>query len=185
MCAVRSSSTAMAYSTESTTTTESTTITEVTFEDVPKKPEGLRLKLQQDRRIWQRVTDWAHELSPENWKDYMSNHHSPIMASLDKNGKLSQEECDELNAKNEEYVDKKVDDIKQQVKKSCRITPDDTPEAVKFKMGVLGQLLNWLDDLFSWLVRKIQEIFSKIKESFQWCWQKAKELFSHLYSIFK
>ena len=127
---VTHSSTAMAYYAESTTTTE------VTFEDAPKKTKELRLRLQHDRNMLQRLTDWARNFNPESWTAYMSNHHSQIMASLDRNGKLSQEECDELNAKNEEYLQKKMDSFMQKAKTSFQITPQDTPEAIKLKMGV-------------------------------------------------
>lgn len=155
------------------------------YADAPQKPKELRLRLQQDKNMFQRLTDWARDFNPENWTAFVSNHHSQVMASLDRNGKLSQKECDELNAKNEEYLQKKMDSFMQKAKKSFQITPQDTPEAVKLKMGVYYLLMGWLADLFCWLIRKIQEIFQEINKAIQWCWQKAKELFTYLYSFFK
>lgn len=35
-----------------------------------------------------------------------------------------------------------------------------------------------------WLTKKIEEIFSAVKEATQWCWTKVKELFGFLHSLF-
>ena len=80
-------------------------------------------------------------------------------------------------------VSKVLDNFKIQALAQMEITPEDHAEEVKLKLSFGDQLVAWLSNLFDWLLKKMAEIFNKIKESFDWCVQKARELFTYLWSL--
>ena len=163
----------------STTTAE----TEVSFEDVPQKPEVLRMTLK-TKSLWERIMENAKHLTPEKLMELISREKDRIMAKVSERGYITEDEAEVLNRSTEQHLEKILEDFKARAMEQLKVQPSDKPEVIKAKVGIADMLLQWLSDLFAWVLNKIKEIFRKIKESIEWCWKKAKELFQYLYSLF-
>ncbi len=106
------------------------------------------------------------------------------MENIDKRGYVTQEEANFLNQQTEDALEELLEKFKKQARQQLKIKPGDKPEEVKFKMEFSEQLLQWLTDLFNWLIQKVKQIYARISEALEWCWTQAKELFSYLFGLF-
>ena len=97
---------------------------------------------------------------------------------------LTQEECDFLNESTRDNLECVLKDFKQKALAQMEIKPTDSADEVMYKIRFADQLINWLRDLFSWLLDKIKEIFAKQEEDFQWRVEMTKKLFKYLWSLF-
>ena len=164
-----------------------TTTADVSFEDAPQKPEVLCMTLQDSGSgsgsLWQKFHESVRDFSPEQLMDAFSNERQKILASVKEKGFITEEEAEVLNMTTREKVKKILDDFLEKATKALKITPKDSPVEIELKTSFSENLVAWLTELFLWLLKKMEEIFKRIREQIDWCWQKTKELFEHLFSL--
>ena len=155
----------------------------INFDDAPPKPEVLRMTLKQ-KSYWERFLEKTKGLSPQKILEAFESEKKKVMEKVNAGQPLTQEDCDILNR----GVEKRVEDVVNKFKDHClaemKIKPGDTPEQVKLKMSFADQLLEWLGQLFQWIVTKTKEIFAMITKGIEYCAKKVKEFFSYLWSLF-
>ena len=156
---------------------------EFSLTDAPSKPEVLRMTLR-EKSMWGRFKETYQGLSPEKLMAAFDTEKQRIMKNVKERGHITEEEAALLNKTTEENVEKILQEFKAKALKEMKVTTKDTPEQIEFKMSFAEQLVQWLANLFEWVVKKITEIFSFIKEAINWVWTKAKEFFSYLWSLF-
>ena len=162
----------------------STTTTEVTFDDAPPKPEVLTLTLK-DKTLWARYYEAVRDLQPEKLLKYFNTEKQRIMAKVKERGRITEDEAQLLNKMTEDNVKKVLKEFQERVLKEMEIKVTDEPAQIELKLSFSEKLVQWLESLLEWLLEKVKQIFSMIKEAIQWCWQKTKELFDFLWSLFK
>lgn len=126
----------------------------------------------------------AKYLTPEKLMETISSKKADIMAKLNRNECITVQEAEVLNNSMDRNLEKILADFKAKAMEQLKVSPEDPPYVIRTKMDIAEKLINWLSQLFTWVLNKIKEIFQRIKESAQWCLKKAKELFEYLYSLF-
>ena len=154
-----------------------------TLTDAPPKPEVLRIALR-EKSMWERFKETCQGLSPEKLMAAFDREKQRIMKKVKERGRITEEEAALLNKTTQENVTKILEEFKTKVLEEMEITTNDTPEEIEFKMSFADKLVQWLHDLFAWVVKKIKEIFSEIMKAISWAWQMAKEFFDYLWSLF-
>lgn len=135
--------------------------------------------------MWQKCCEAISSLSPAEVLEYINSMRSDIERKLEKGEEITDEDIEFLNKSMEEEMTKILDKFKKQALATTRIERTDTHEEMKLKIEIQKGLLDWLSELFDWVVQKIKEIFERIKDAVEFCFQKAKELFEYLWSFFK
>lgn len=120
--------------------------TEVSFGHAPQKPKTLDMKLQDRRSPWQKFSENAHDCTPERLMEAISSEQYRIMACVKSKGYITQEEADVLNNTTEEKMEKILTDFKKKAVAQFEVAPQDTPEEIELKMGMIEQLMKWLSD---------------------------------------
>ena len=156
----------------------------ITFHDAPVQPQTLRLTLRQ-KSMWDRFLETANEMNPAKLLEFITSEKHRIMQNVKERGRITAEEADYLNNMTRKNLEKILDDFKEESLSQMKVTPDDTPEEIAFKLSFADQLVQWLSDLFDWLRKKIEEIFAWIKKGVEWCVEQAKKLFQYLWKLFK
>lgn len=156
------------------------------FADAPAKPPILRMKLTAKKQtVWERFQAAISGLSPQAILEHVQSTRSEIEKKVAKGEYITDEEIEFLNRSMEEQLTELLDKFKGQALATTKIERSDTTQEIKFKLEFQKGLLDWLSELFDWVIRKISEIFAKIKEAVEWAFQKAKELFEYLWSFFQ
>lgn len=156
----------------------------ITLDDAPQLEPTLRLTLKQ-KSLWKRMKDSAAKgLNPKQLLELINSEERKIHKDVDKRGHITEEEADFLNKSTREKLEKVLDEFKENCLKHIEIHPNDTAEEVKFKLHFSEQLISWLTELFTWLLKKIDEIFVWRKEKPpQWCMDQTEKLFKHLWDL--
>ena len=155
----------------------------VTLTDAPLMPEVLRMTLR-EKSMWERFKETCQGLSPEKLMAAFDTEKQRIMKNVKDRGHITEEEAELLNKMTEENIKKTLEEFKAKVLKEMEITTNDTPEQIEFKVSFADKLVQWLEDLLAWVVKKIKEIFSTMEEDIDRAWEKAKEFFDYLWSLF-
>lgn len=135
--------------------------------------------------LWERFLIKAQSLTPTALSDLIDSEKRRILKEMEERGHLTQEEADYFNKMTRESIEKILNSFKESCLKHLEVTPLDPPAQVKFKIGFAEELLEWLADLFGWVINKIQEIFQVTGEKLEWCIEQTKKLFEYIKSLFK
>ena len=157
---------------------DSSRTTSITLQGAPPKPDILRMTLK-DKSMWQRFREG---FTPSKLMEAFDK--QKLLDKVKSGHQLTQEECDFLNKNTRENVERVLEDFQQKALAQMEVKPTDSPDELQFKMSFAAQLIEWLSNLFSWVLDKMKEIFSKLQEDFHWCVKKTKELFQYLLSLF-
>ena len=155
-----------------------------TLFDAPQPPKILTLTLKQ-KSLWARFTAAAQGLNPQQIVEMFHSEKNKLLQKRKRGELLTQEECDFLNQSLQKRIKEVLENFQEKMQKEMEIKPTDSAEEMELKLSFGDQLIQWLSDLFVWLVAKVKEIFAKIKEAFEWCVQQVKDLFEYLFSFFK
>lgn len=152
-----------------------------TLKDIPPRP-TLVLKLTQTQKsYWERFIEAVRGLSPRDFLKSLHDEKKRILAKAKKGETITEDETDFLNSAMREEIDQVFDNFKLSLQDILRIEQTDDPQMILFKVSFTQQLLKWLDALFEWMMKKIDEILAMVEtKGSDWCVKKAKELFAAL-----
>ena len=160
-----------------------------TLEDAPPKPETLMITLRDKPTYWETIKETAKACKIESIVEVYRSEQQELMARIEKRGYATEEEAAQLNVKIEKKVRRVTKELQRRSVEALQVKPGDKPEQVRLKMSTTDKLVKWIAQLVDWLVKKLEEIFSVIKEavqnSMEWCMDRTKELFDYLWSLFK
>jgi hypothetical protein len=154
---------------------------------MPQPPVRMTLKhpAHHDQSYWERFKKTCASLSPVDMMKKMQDERSIIQKKIEKGDDITADDIEFLNKSAEEEIDKMMTNFKQNAMQMCKIEENDSHEEIKFKFEIQQDLVSWLSALFDWVIKKLQEIFDKIKEAIDWCFTQVKELFKQLFSFFE
>jgi hypothetical protein len=147
-----------------------------TLTDAPKKPNNVMV-LKDKPTYWVSIKEkWS-----KSFEAIKTEHQQRLNENKDSG--LTQEEADRINEDTEHSVTEATHEMGQSIIEVLKVNPGDTREEAEAKKSAAKAMVDWLQQLGRWLVKKLTEIFSAIKEAMQWCMDKTKELFQYLWSL--
>ena len=155
----------------------------IVIRDAPLPPVTLRMTLRQ-RSMWQSFIRRARGSTPQRLLELFNQEKQKLLDKVRRGGTLTQEECDFLNRNTRRNIEKVIKDFKERVLTEMEVKPTDRAEEIQFKTDFATQLVQWLQDLLSWVGEKIRLIFARMRDAIQWCMEKTRELFDYLWSLF-
>lgn len=155
-----------------------------TLQDIPPRPQMvLRLTLK-EKSYWEKFVDTVRSLpSAREFLESLQSEKNRIIGKARKGKSISQDEIDFLNKAMTEEINGVFDNFKEQTKEILGIKPEDDPQTIVFKVTLTQNLLKWLDALFEWMTKKINELLDMVDQrGADWCVKKAKEMFDFMIS---
>lgn len=133
--------------------------------DMPKPPEGvLRITLKNPPTWWERFKQSLKTLSPSQVLEALKRERQKILTKAKRGQPLTPDEVDFLNQSMRKEITNVFDDFKQRAQEAVTVTEEDDPDTVLAKLEIAEQLVQWVEALFKWMNKQIEEIFSKVHE---------------------
>lgn len=155
----------MAEKSHSAPSSATTTVTsEVDDVSAPSPPQKFVLILKMG---WQQMKDFYHGLNHNDIMSAVKSERKEITKKLESGKDINQREIEVINQSTKEKLKKRFSDFQQALYNSLELKESDDQKVKLVKIQLAKEIMQWLEKLESWLVKKLSAIFddNKIPEN--------------------
>lgn len=150
----------MAEKSDSAPSSTTTTVTSEANGFAPSPPPKIVLILKVG---WQHMKDFYHNLGNKDLMSAVKSERKEIIQKLESGKDINQRDIELMNQSFKDQLKKRFSDFQQALYNSLELKESDDQKVKLVKIQLAKEIMQWLEQLESWLVKRLSDIFDDNK----------------------
>ena len=172
----------MAEKSNSAPSSTTTTVTSEVDASAPSPPPKIVLIL---KLGWQHMKDFYHGFGHNDLMNAVKSERKEITQKLESGKDINQREIEIINQSTKDKLKKRFNDFQQALYNSLELKEGDDQKVKLVKIQLAKEIMQWLEQLESWLVKKLSAIFDDNKVPEHKILEETEKFTKQLNSVMK